>query len=233
MTHLTFGGSIDRCVIFLPGFLNSPYAYQRLLEPLGDDRCTVEIPRLYRPGPDALLGRFTVEDEAAAAMTLVQERQRGGSQVWLAGHSRGGQAAWLAAKKLEDLAAPLAGLILVDPVDGRGPRSVEPVATATRASFTVPPLIIGAGLSGRCAPQAVNHERFAAAVDTCAHLVVTDMGHADVLCGWQRTLGRRLCSGGPNPVRARESVAQLMTQYVFGELGPDSPGRMPLGVVRC
>lgn len=229
---LIFGRSSDRHIIFLPGFLNSPDAYRLLLEPLGDDLWTVEIPRLYRPGPRVLLGRFTVKDEATAAVALVRQRQQGQARVWLAGHSRGGQAAWLAATRLQQLGAPVAGLILVDPVDGRGPRSEEPFATSTTQAFTHAPLIVGAGISGRCAPEAVNHERFAAAAEARVHLVVAEMGHADVLCGWQRSLGRRLCGGGTDPSRARECVTQLMRQYVFSELGPDSLDQLPPGVAR-
>ena len=104
----------------------------------------------------------------------------------------------------------LAGLILVDPVDGAGRRPSGPDACARPASFDLPTLIIGAGRGGSCAPTAVNHEVFAAAAPTASHVVVTQLGHADVLSGPALRVGRALCGGGPDPVAARLRVSALM-----------------------
>ena len=104
----------------------------------------------------------------------------------------------------------LSGLILVDPVDGSGRRPSGPDACARPASFDQPTLIIGAGRGGACAPAAVNHGVFAAAAPAASHIVVAQLGHADVLCGPALTVGRALCGGGPDPAAARLRVSALM-----------------------
>jgi pimeloyl-ACP methyl ester carboxylesterase len=130
----------------------------------------------------------------------------------LAGHSRGGQAAWRAAQLL---GGECAGLMLVDPVDGGGgPRPAERTSTAAPVALNCAALIIGAGLGGRCAPAAVNHECFAEACPTATHVVVPDMGHADVLTGRALRLGRLLCGGGSDPAAARRQVTDLMLEFM-------------------
>lgn len=112
----------------------------------------------------------------------------------------------------------LAGLILVDPVDGSGRRPAGPEACANAASFDLPTLIIGAGIGGNCAPAAVNHDVFAAATPGADHVVVAGLGHADILCGPVRTLGRLLCGGGDDPTTARRRVSELMLAAITGPI---------------
>jgi len=215
---LVLEGSGDRVLVFLPGFLNAAASYRALLEPAAAAGTTVIVPQLYARGIGALAGRVPVSAEAGAAADLVRdtEDQRGTTQVFLAGHSRGGQAAWRAAGLLAAEGLP-AGLVLFDPVDGEGRRPSAPVATATPAAFGCLTLVIGAGLGGRCAPEPVNHRAFAAATPRALHVVVRGLGHADLLEGRARSLGRRLCGGADDPDPGRTACSALLTAFLAGD----------------
>lgn len=194
-------------LMFLPGFATPPRAYDALLAPVHDQGVDVTVPRLY--GLNGYLGRYTATDEARDAAALVAGR----TQVWLAGHSRGGQVAWRAASLIDP--AALAGVVVIDPVDGAGPRSSAPLVTDLPARFTCPTTIVGAGLGGRCVPQSLNHERFALAMPSAEHVVLADMGHADILCGGPLRWGRRLCGGGPDPAAVRAAVTALLIERII------------------
>lgn len=198
-------------LIFLPGFMTSVDAYADLFESLVGAGVTVIVPQLYRRGVGALLGKVPVTDEAQAAANLVAQQP---GRVVLGGHSRGGQAAWIAAGLVD-----VAGVCLVDPVDGEGRRPSGPVSTTVPAGFTCPALIVGAGVTGACAPQQVNYEQFARATPQAQVEVLADMGHADILTGRARSLGRRLCGGGTDPDHARGVCAALITAFVLASLG--------------
>lgn len=158
--------------------------------------------------------------EAAAAADLVRSTaaQRRTASVVLGGHSRGGQAAWRAAALMARDGLP-AGVVLVDPVDGEGRAPTGPVTTASPAGFGCPVLIIGAGIAGRCAPDGVNHRAFASAAPQARHVVVRSLGHADVLQGAARSMGRRLCPGRDNPDVGRAACSALVTTFVGECLG--------------
>lgn len=209
-------------LVFLHGFMTAPTAYEVLLEPLRRSGFRLETPSLYPRGVSALLGRHTVEEEAGAAAELVRSISRTASGVVLAGHSRGGQAAWRAANLLAD-AGRLSALVLVDPVDGGGRGPQERTATREPAAFDCPSLIVGAGLGGRCAPAPVNHDVFAAATPHARHVVVRELGHADVLDGRSRALGRRLCGGAVDPDDAREAVSRLLLAFARDHDVPADP----------
>jgi pimeloyl-ACP methyl ester carboxylesterase len=181
----------------------------------------VVTPSLYPRGPSALVGRHPVEKEAADAAALVRGLAAAPrSRVVLAGHSRGGQAAWRAANLLaaDDL---VDALVLVDPVDGGGRSPQEPTSTTRPAVFTCPALIVGAGLGGRCAPAPVNHEVFAAAAPDARHVVVPELGHADILDGRTRAFGRRLCGGAAEPDPGRAAVSRLLVAFSADHHVPD------------
>ena len=209
---LRLDGTGDSSLVFLPGFMTAPGAYRRLLEPVAFAGVTVLVPELYRRGVAALRGRVSIRSEAQAAADLAGALP---GRVFLGGHSRGGQAAWLAAGMLAERAA---GVCLVDPVDGHARRPDGPSSTRHPAAFTCPALVIGAGHGGPCAPVAVNHEQFARATPKAAHVVVDDLGHADMLDGRSRFLGRWLCGGGRDPDAARMVCSQLLVDLVTGRL---------------
>lgn len=209
----------DRALVLLPGFLSTSAAYSALVAPLREAGYAVEVPAL-APGRLALLtGRYTVEDEAVDAAALVRGLVESGQRVLLAGHSRGGQAALRAARSLaadDDVRAALLGLVLVDPVDGGGRRPSRRTATAFRSALGVPVTVVGAGCSGPCAPEPVNHEMFADALPDARHVVIEGMGHADMLEGRERSLGRRLCGGADDPDPARALVTALLLAALEG-----------------
>ena len=210
--ELQIGCPATRIVVFLPGFLTSASAYRGLLAPLTHGDTCVRIVQMYPPGLRALAGRPTVVDEARAAAAVVAGLVADGHEVWLAGHSRGGQAAWLAAEQCS-----VGGLVVIDPVDGAGPGS-KPRTTARPARFDLVPLIVGAGLAGRCAPPHRNHERFAAACPRRIHAVLPECGHIDILEPGLRQLGRLLCRQGRDPEGARRTVTALMAAHLEGRL---------------
>ena len=222
-------GGTQQVVVFLHGFLTAPSAYSTLLEPLGRNGFHVVTPSLYPRGPAALVGRHPVEQEAASAADLVRELAgSAGEPVVLAGHSRGGQAAWRAANLLADYDA-VRCLVLVDPVDGGGRAPQERAATRDPAVFTCPALVIGAGLGGRCAPAPVNHDAFADAAPHARHVLVPELGHADMLDDRPRSFGRRLCGGAADPDPGREAVAALLLEFARDQALAEVPGVVVVG----
>jgi pimeloyl-ACP methyl ester carboxylesterase len=202
-------------LVLLPGFMIAASAYTALAESVADAGSTVIVPQLYRRGFGALAGRAPVAAEAAAAAALVRRvaADKPGARVHLGGHSRGGQAAWRAAGPLAGGGLP-ASVVLLDPVDGQGRRPSGPTSTAVPAAFTVPTLVVGAGVGGRCAPEGINHWQFARATPAARHLLVEGLGHADLLVGRGRELGRRLCGGGDDPDAARAVLAALINAWI-------------------
>lgn len=195
--------------LFLPGFLTPPQAYDQLLAPLRAAGIDVVVPHLYSTIA-GITGRYTAAQESDTVVAIVRQAE-GREPTWIGGHSRGGQASWRAA---EQLGSAIAGLIVIDPVDGSGPRAHSGPATDHPADIHVPTFIVGAGRGGRCAPAGVNHEAFAAALPTAEHVVLEEMGHADILSGAALRWGRRLCPGGGQPWRYREEVSDLMLGWL-------------------
>ena len=209
----------DRTLVLLPGFLSSPRSYATLAGAARAAGAAAEVPSL-APGRLALLtGRYAVEDEAADAAELVRGLVATGRRVLLAGHSRGGQAALRAARILvpdDAVRDALLGLVLIDPVDGGGRQPSTRTSTAWRTRLVLPTTVVGAGHGGVCAPEPVNHVAFADALPEARHVVVEGMGHADMLDGVERTLGRRLCGGADDPDPARDVVARLLVAALDG-----------------
>lgn len=206
-------------LVLLPGFLSSPRSYAALIAPLVERGVDVVVPSLAPSRWALLTGRYAVEQEGADAAKLVRRMVDEGRSVVLAGHSRGGQAALRAARILvadPHAAERLAALVLVDPVDGGGRRPTGRTTTAFRTTLGVPATVVGAGHGGPCAPQPVNHVVFADAVPDARHVVVEGMGHADLLAGPERGLGRRLCGGAADPDPARALVGALLLEAVEG-----------------
>ena len=88
------------------------------------------------------------------------------------------------------------------------------MAYLAAAAMQPPAIVLGCEFGGHCAPAGRNHEVFAKALPTCTHTVVPDSGHADLLDGRLRTMGRLLCSRGSDPDRAREQLAEQVVVFL-------------------
>lgn len=244
-------------LVMLPGFMIAASSYTVLARSVADAGSTVIVPQLYRRGLGALAGRVPVAAEASSAGALVRRllTERPDARVHLGGHSRGGQEAWLAARQLAAAGPPAgegrpagegppaseggapgagrpASLILVDPVDGQGRRPSGPTSTTGPADPALPTLVVGAGVGGRCVPAGVDHRQFARAAPTARHVIVDGLGHADLLSGRGRDLGRRLCGGGADPDAARAVTAALVNAWITAVAAavtlPAVPGTRPV-----
>jgi hypothetical protein len=176
-----------------------------MLAPIADAGFHVVVPKLYPRRWRVMTGRFSPDDEAAAAIAVAQRIvDDAPGPLWLGGHSRGGLVAWLAAPTIEPM-----GLLLVDPVSGGGgPRATpEP---PPRRTLHCPCLVIGCAVGGACAPTGRNHIEFARRATGCTHVVVPDCGHADMLDGIEAWLGRRACGHGHDPAAARAAITALL-----------------------
>lgn len=210
---MRIAGSHSGALIFLPGFMSSAESYRALLEPVAAHGPTVIVPQLYKRGPAALFGRVSVAWEAAAAADLVRDTATEmDGPVSVGGHSRGGQAAWLAASLLSPELPHR--LVLIDPVDGEGRNPSTPTSTVSGAAVACPTLVVGAGIGGRCAPEPVNHHIFAAATPHSRHVVVEQLGHADMLNGRSRDFGRTLCTGAADPDPGRDVCSALISAFL-------------------
>ena len=214
------GHSSRRVVVFFSGFMVSPWSYRSLFADIVSDTTSIVAPQMYRRGPGALAGRPSPTEEAEQGIRLVEHilATRQPDELWLAGHSRGGQVAWRVAEHVEP-----GGVVLFDPVDGAGRNPSTLSASAEPAGFTARTLVIGAGLGGRCAPAAVNHELFAAAAPAGAeHAVIASMGHGDLLDDRQARGSRLLCGGSADPQRERSAVAELVKSFIEPRATPES-----------
>ena len=201
-----------RVIVFFPGFMVSPWSYRSLFASIVSDRTSIVAPQMYRRGPGALAGHPSPAEEAEAGIRLVEHvvATRGAAQVWLAGHSRGGQVAWRVAGHVDP-----DGVVVIDPVDGAGRHPSTRVAAAEPATFTARTLVIGAGLGGRCAPDAVNHQHFAAAAPPgSTHVVLDSMGHGDLLDDRPARGARLMCGGSDDSRHERSAVAELIGRFV-------------------
>ncbi len=205
-------GPVARVIVFFSGFMLSPWSYRSLFASIVSDRTSIVAPQMYRRGPGPLIGHPSPSEEAEHGIRLVEHvaATRGAAEVWLAGHSRGGQIAWRVAEHVDP-----AGVVVIDPVDGGGRHPTTLAAAADPATFTATTLVVGAGLGGRCAPAAVNHQHFAAAAPPgSTHIVIDSMGHGDLLDDRPARAARRLCGGSADPRRERSAVADLVRRFV-------------------
>jgi predicted alpha/beta-hydrolase family hydrolase len=183
-------------------------AYREFLAPVRDAGIAVTPADVAGSVLAQASGRSTPEAEAMRVAQLAAELGRDSTPIVLGGHSRGGLVAYLAAAAVQP-----AALVLVDPVSGGGPPWAKP-APLPPVGWSGPTLVLGCGLGGHCAPTGRNHEVFAAALPGCAHTVVADSGHADLLDGHLRTFGRLLCARGSDPDRARATLAAQVVAFL-------------------
>lgn len=218
-------------VVFQHGFQARNAAYDEILRHVASHGFVVVAPQMYEPGIASLFGRPTAAEESIDAARVLDWIPGGLSaaagvgirpdRIGLAGHSRGGKVAWLVLKSDSTRALAVAG---IDPVDGAG----GPLGGQTRAvqgtfSFSMPVLVIGAGLGGACAPTGDNHEQFYAASQSPAwHVIAEQSGHADMLNEEVAAAASLLCPSGSNRRAMRALTAGLLTAFFRASLQGDS-----------
>jgi pimeloyl-ACP methyl ester carboxylesterase len=201
-----------RVIVFFSGFMVSPWSYRSLFASIVSDQTSIVAPQMYRRGPGPLTGHPSPTEEAERGIRLVEHvvAARGADEVWIAGHSRGGQVAWRVAEHVDP-----DGVVVIDPVDGAGRHPTTPAAAVEPAGFAGRTLVIGAGLGGRCAPAAVNHQHFAAAAPSgSTHVVIASMGHGDLLDDRPARASRLLCGGSADPRHERDTITELVRRFV-------------------
>lgn len=201
-----------RVVVFFAGFMVSPWSYRSFFGAIIAGGTSIVAPQMYRRGPGPLIGHPSAAEEAEQAIRVVEHvvATRRPDEVWLMGHSRGAQVAWRVAEAVDPV-----GVVAIDPVDGAGRRPTALAAAAQPASFASRTLVIGAGIGGSCAPDAVSHRHFAAAAPPgSSHTVVASMGHGDVLDDRPARASRVICGGSDDPRRERAMVADLVRSFV-------------------
>jgi chlorophyllase len=203
-------------VVFQHGFLARNSEYNEILTHLASHGFIVLAPQMYVPGLGAATGHPSAAQEAELAGRVLDWLPAHLASfvgyaaridlIGLAGHSRGGRVAWLVLLSDPSRAKAVAG---VDPVDG----DQSPLGDPTRViqgpfKFNFPSLIIGAGLSGDCAPAGINHEQFyAASASPAWHVVATDYGHTDMLDEDAAKAAAAFCRSG---MADRENMRRLV-----------------------
>lgn len=218
-------------VVFQHGFMTRNEAYTELLSHVASHGFVVVAPQLYQPGLAALLGHPSAAEEALASAQVLSwvSAELGAtlgyspasSRLGLAGHSRGGKVAWLV---LGADPSRVQAVVGVDPVDGTGgPLGNQARVVQGPFAFSLPVLVIGAGLGGNCAPAGDNHEQFYAASRPPAwHILIPDAGHADMLDETTAITASRVCPGGSNRAVVRRLIAGLLVAFFRASLQGDS-----------
>ncbi len=217
---------------FQHGFMSSNFQYTQLLEHVASHGFIVVAPQMYEPGLRALFGQPTAAEEAETAERIMEwlpgnldtitGLRACTERLGLVGHSRGGKVAWLVLTSRPEAIEAIAG---VDPVDSTGgPLGGQDRVITGPFDFSVPALIIGAELSGLCAPEGENHVQFyEASAPPAWHAVVPEGGHADMLDDDAPGvhLARLLCPGGPDTDGMRRLTAGLLVALFRGTLQDD------------
>jgi len=209
-------------VVFFHGFMSRNDAYSELLTHLASHGYVVIAPQMYEPGLPVLFGFFPVSQEAKLAASLLEWTTGSLANVLgyapatdylgLAGHSRGGSVAWWLLAEKSTLVRAVAG---VDPVGApKPPRRNGPTAGSPSRETIVPALVIGCGLSQRCAPAGRNHEQFYGACESPAwHVVIPGAGHADMLDDAYADLAAIVCPAGADRAGVRQLIGGLLVAF--------------------
>ncbi|KAB2605368.1 chlorophyllase-1 [Pyrus ussuriensis x Pyrus communis] len=160
----------------------------------------------------------------------------------LSGHSRGGKTAFATAlgHAKSSLSLKISVLIGIDPVAGADQhcRTYPHILTYSPQSFnlSIPVAVIGTGLGPEpknacmaqpCAPDGVNHkEFFYECKPPCAHFVVKDYGHMDMLDDDPRgvvgALSGCMCKNGKGPRELmRKAVGGIVVAFLKAYLNGD------------
>ncbi len=206
-------------LLFQHGFMVESSAYEGMLRHVASHGFVVVAPQMYQPGLMALLGSPSAFEEADVAFALVEWMTENLSAVAgvtarldrlaIGGHSRGGKVAWLSALKDPTRFRAIIG---VDPVDGRGgPAGNQPRVADEPFPFSLPALVLGAGLGGACAPEGDNYVQFFNASQSPAwRVIATEYAHGDMLDEPAAAASAAFCGSGEDLDRMRRATAGMM-----------------------
>lgn len=217
-------GRTPRAIVQLQhGFQGRTLHLDGLAQHIAGYGILVVAPQMVAPGPAALLALPSVEEEAAAALRLTRWILDGGLHRQLgiggpvpplvvAGHSRGGGVAWMMSARERRI---------------RGVVGIDPVSTSVRPALPRPlarTLVLAAGVEGPCAPIGRRHERFAVSRSAGdVHLLVCELGHADVLDGTAAKLAGFICGSGRRHADAKRTCGGLVVSFLEEILAPEVP----------
>lgn len=231
LIHAPIEAGVYPVVVLQHGFLARNSDYDGILAHLASHGFIVVAPQMYEPGLGPLAGQPSTRQEADRAGQVLDWLPTGLTSfvgvsartdlLGLAGHSRGSRVALLA--MLSDPSRAKA-VVLMDPADG----DPSPFGDPTRIirgplDLNLPSLIIGAGVSGNCAPPGANHEQFYdASASPAWHVVASDYGHVDMLDEDAAEANTVFCGSGlADREPMRRLVAGLLTAFFRGALQDD------------
>lgn len=218
--------------LFQHGFMAESSAYEGMLRHIASHGFIVVAPQMYQPGLMALFGTPSAFEEAEVASGLVEWMAEHLSAVTgvtarvdrlaIGGHSRGGKVAWLTALKDPTRFRAIIG---IDPVDGRGgPAGNQPRVTAEPFPFSLPALVIGAGLGGACAPTGDNYVQFYESSQPPAWRVVTqNYAHGDMLDEPAAAASAAFCGTGEDRQSMRRATAGMVVLFLREALQRGTP----------
>ncbi|VVA13903.1 PREDICTED: chlorophyllase-2 [Prunus dulcis] len=228
-------------IVLLHGFYLRNYFYQDILQHIASHGYIAVAPQLYgyvpSTGPEEIdSGAKVINWLAKGLQSLLPENVVPDfTKFALSGHSRGGKAAFALALGHAKTALSLkfSVLIGIDPVAGANQhcRTRPHILTYEPQSFnlSIPVTVIGTGLgpekknacmSQPCAPNGVNHkEFFHECKPPCAHFVVKDYGHMDMLDddppGLVGALSGCVCKNGTGPKELmRKTVGGIVVSFL-------------------
>ncbi|KAL6271567.1 hypothetical protein ACE6H2_028478 [Prunus campanulata] len=223
-------------IVLLHGFILRNYFYQDLLEHIASHGFIAVAPQLYglfSTGPGEIeSGAEVINWLAKGLQSLLPENVVPDfTKFALSGHSRGGKAAFALAlgRAKTALSVKFSVLIGIDPVAGVNQlwRTEPYILTYEPQSFnlSIPVTVIGTGLGPEkknalllpCAPDGLNHkEFFYECKPPCAHFVVKDYGHMDMLDlpFLVKALSGCMCKNGTPKEPMKKTVGGIVVAFL-------------------
>lgn len=218
-------------VVLQHAFQITNHSYDQIASHIASHGFVVILPRMYDAGVGPLIGMPTAELETQRAAVVLDwipaqfDRLAGvelnNTRIGVAGHSRGGKVAFGVAA---DSATRVAALVGIDPVDGTGgPGGNQPRVVDGPFAFDIPTMILGAGLSGPCAPEGDSYQTFFDACPSPSLLVIaTDYGHGDMLDEETAALAANVCPSNADREPMRRLTAGLLVTFFRAHLQNES-----------
>ncbi|MED6127837.1 hypothetical protein PIB30_091961 [Stylosanthes scabra] len=227
-------------IVFFHGFFILNTSYNKLLRHIASHGYIVVAPKLLSgiipmDGPSEVKFAAEIVNWIAEGLQpcLPDNVEAQLESLVLAGHSRGGKTAFAVALGKCDVQINLKIKVLlgIDPAEGRNKMLIKPPHVLTykpeSLNLGMPVLVIGTGLgpekssffSMPCAPDGVNHEEYYRECKApCAHFVIQDYGHMDMLDEGVMT-PKCFCKNGKGPKDLmRNTISGLVVAFLRAHL---------------